>query len=628
MCGLIAISTPDVSGYEISAGLRTIRHRGPDDDGIFVSDGRDCALGHQRLAILDLTSAGHQPMTDHSGRYTMVYNGEIYNFLELRAALEATYGPIAWRSQGDSEVLLEGYAREGSKFFSKLNGMFAFVIYDRAERETLVHRDPIGIKPLFITRQRGGVFLASELKAFRALGGLALTLRIESLADMMQFMFVPEPFTFYQEVTKVPPGALLRFRQGALVGEESIDLEPEADLGQTSEAELVERYREIFAAAVKRQIRADVPMGIMLSGGIDSSSVALECANAGARLERAFTIEIPSAESRFDMQSPDLPYTRSMADILGTPLEVITANPTMLDTLHQMASFLDDGIADPAAIASFLIFKRSSELGVKVQMTGHGADEYLCGYRRYPALQALQKFPNWSRPAFSAAAKVLPGSIPGRMNASYRRISRFISLAGKDESNRIVDLYTPGRDGYPAETLNGINNYDPSGALKDFYCQLDDIDSMQKLHEIDLKYDLRSLNLVYTDRTSMAFGVEARVPFLDFELVRFMEGIPREMKLRGGKTKYIHKEAFRERLPSEILGRSKAGFSLPIRSWLTSKSELIDHYFDLERLKATGLFDMNSLSNMIADVRSGSERYAIQIFALLCFLIWHESDGA
>jgi asparagine synthase (glutamine-hydrolysing) len=625
MCGLVAISAPDCTLYDLSAGLGTIRHRGPDDQGVFVSNGKDCALGHQRLSILDLTSAGHQPMTDHSGRYALVYNGEVYNFLELRLALEAAHGPIAWRSRGDTEVLLEGYAREGSKFFGKLNGMFAFAIYDRAERETLVFRDPIGIKPLFITRQRGGVFLASELKAFGALGGLTLTLRQESLADMMQFMFIPEPFTFYQEVTKVPPGELLRFRHGTLVGQECIGLEPEAGLGERSEAELVERYSELFAAAVKRQIRSDVPMGIMLSGGIDSSSVALECANAGARLERAFTIETPLAQSRFDMQSPDILYTRRMSEILGTPLEVITANPIMLDTLAQMGPFLDDGIADPAAIASFLIFQRSSELGVKVQMTGHGADEYLCGYRRYPALQALRKLPNWSRPAFSAAARIMPGAIPGKMNASYRRVSRLISLAGKTEADQILDLYSPSRDGYVTSILNIGDDYDPAWALKDLYGRLSNIESNDKLHEIDLAYDLRSLNLVYTDRTSMAFGVEARAPFLDFELVRFMEGLPSEMKLRGTETKYIHKEAFRKRLPRTIISRSKAGFSLPVRSWLTDKSEILDYYLDLERLKTTGLFDMNALSNVVADVRRGHERFSTHVFALLCFLVWHDS---
>lgn len=625
MCGLFALSGQHVTGINIDAAMASISHRGPDDRGQFRSRHGDVVLGHHRLAILDLSSASRQPMRDGSGRYTIAFNGEIYNFIELKADLERAYGAIEWKGHGDTEVLIEGYAREGDSFFRKLNGMYAILIYDERDRKLIVARDPVGIKPLFVAPFKSGIAFASELKAFRHIPNLELTLRPNSIADMMQFAFVPEPYTFYQEVTKVPAGALWHIRDDVIIKRDEIRLVADRGLTRLSEPDLVDQFRDILSAAVNRQCRSDVPVGIMLSGGLDSSSLALECKEQGRRLERAYVLATDNQAAKRDMQSDDLGYARQMAALIGVELDVIAADEKMLETLPHIAPFLDDGIADPAAIASYLIYKRSADQGFKVLLTGQGADEFLFGYRRYQATAALHKIPNIAQKVFGKASALVPSTVFGQLNAPLRRAKRLLSLMSKDEGSRIVDLYSVGNVRRQFGILPPALEQEPGRRLVDLYQNLAGADQLDRLHQLDIAYDLRSLNLVYTDRMSMACGVEARVPYLDFDLIRFLEGLPNRFKLRGETTKYIQKKAFKGRLPNEIIHRSKAGFALPIRSWLTGNSELVQDLVDEKLFRELGLFDMQAFGELKASVSLGHEDDAFQLFALICFRMWYES---
>jgi len=284
MCGIIAISSPVDRNISLKSSILEIHHRGPDDSGEYISSAGDCSLGQVRLSILDLSVAGHQPMADKSGRFVITYNGEVYNYRNLKSSLVKKYGDIDWRSETDTEVIIEGFAREGITFLDKLNGIFSLVIYDKQQRKMYVLRDPIGIKPLFVTTQNGVVYFCSELKGLLAIQDLNRTLRHKSLADQISFMYVPEPYTMYKEFNKVQPGVCFTYQYGSLISSVPLfsHLVP-VDTALSNENEAIEMLQETFSTAVQRQLVSDVPVSLFLSGGLDSSAIAISLPNSPAQ---------------------------------------------------------------------------------------------------------------------------------------------------------------------------------------------------------------------------------------------------------------------------------------------------------------------------------------------------------
>lgn len=628
MCGIVAISAPDTRRFSLDATLDVIAHRGPDDRGSHVSAGGDAALGQNRLSIIDLSCAGHQPMWDHSRRYVISYNGETYNFAALRAELEARHGAIPWTGTSDTEVVIEGFAREGIPFLDKLNGIFALAIYDTAEQVMHVLRDPLGIKPLIATEQHGGIFFCSELKGLLALPALQRTLRRESLAEQLAFMYVPEPHTLYREFHKVEPGVCFTYRAGKLLARTPLfawldDAPPIA-----GEAEAIDALRHAFAAAVDRQVVADVPVSLFLSGGLDSSAVADQAVRSGASIHDAYTIAFSDADRSLDAQSDDLHYARIMADRLGIDLKVIEADSDFLSMLPDLAGFMEDGFSDPAAINTYLICAGAGKQGIKVMLSGQGADEFLGGYRRYFAERALQRMPGFVRGALSATSGMLPANLPGKFNALNRRFKRFANLAAQPPRDRILGMYswaTPATIGglfaaplasHPGEQFQALLDGMPPG------------DCVDTLMAIDRQYDLLSLNLTYTDRMSMAVGVEARVPFLDFDLVRVMNAIPASLKVKGRQGKYIFKKAMEPQLPHEIIYRSKAGFGLPIRAWMDKRNDLLDRYLNRARIEAQGIFNADAIERIRGEQAAGAADHANTLLTLLTQQISLEKLGA
>jgi asparagine synthase (glutamine-hydrolysing) len=614
----------EASGAGGRLALSAIRHRGPDDAGWYLSTEKDAFLGHARLAIIDLSPAGRQPMADASGRYLLCYNGEVYNFLELRRQLEHRYGTIAWRGSSDSEVIVEGFAREGIPFLDRLNGMFALVIYDTQERLLHVLRDPIGIKPLFVTDQDGGSVFCSEIKGLLAVPGLRFELRVAALAEQLAYMYVPEPLTPYHQIRKVEPGVCFTYRNGAVVSIRRLfgHLQPEEML--TNENDAVESLRNAFDAAVKRQMTADVPMSMFLSGGLDSSAVALYAVQAGGVVKDAYTIAFNASDQRYDMQSSDLHYARIMADRLGIKLNVITAEENFLGLLPQLVGFMEDGFSDPAAICTYLISAAARRDGVKVLLSGQGADEYLGGYRRYLAEQGLAALPAPLRGLLGALHGLFPASLPGRFNGINRRLRRLTQLAGLSSQARLRSMYTWSDEA----TVRSLMLHDQgNGAVAAFdacAARNADTDTLRTMMAVDQKYDLLSLNLCYTDRMSMAASVEARVPFLDFDLVRTMNAIPMAMKVRGGRGKHVFKRAMTPALPHEIVYREKAGFGLPIRAWLRRGSALVDHYLDGARLQRQGLYNTAAVRSLLDAQFSGRADHSHTLLTLLCQQLWLE----
>jgi asparagine synthase (glutamine-hydrolysing) len=625
MCGLVAISSVSGQSFSLDKPLQAIRHRGPDDSGAFASQAGDCHLGHVRLSILDLSTAGRQPMTDTSGRFVISYNGEVYNFATLRSGLEQRHGPIAWRSGTDTEVIVEGFAREGRRFLGRLNGIFALAIYDADKRLMHVLRDPLGIKPLFVTEQSAGAFFCSELKGLLALPSLSRTLRLESFADQLAFMYVPEPHTLYNEFRKLEPGICFSFREGQRVGAQALFAHLRDPLNSSSEREATERLRAILAAAVERQLVADVPVSLFLSGGLDSSAIAAQASRAGANIKDAYTISFSREDRRRDAQSDDLRYASLMATQLGLNLRVIPATANFIELLPKLITFMEDGFSDPAAINTYLICAAARDAGVKVMLSGQGADEYLGGYRRYPAEKYLSRLPPTLFSTLAVLSRLASRAMAEHYNGASRRLARFASLTKLPRETRLLGMYTWTAPAIMRDLLLDPKPWRGGAEFKASFDSFANDHILDAMMKVDQHYDLMSLNLCYTDRMSMAAGVEVRVPFLDFDLVRLMNSIPHRLKVKGSEGKYLLKKALEPLLPREIIYREKAGFGLPIRAWLRNHNDFVNTYLSEARIERQGIFRSSAVRRILDEERRGIADHANTLFTLLCQQIWLEA---
>lgn len=626
MCGIVAVSSSQAESFSLSPVLHSISHRGPDDNGHWASTAQDCHLGHVRLSIVDLSSNGHQPMTDASGRFVMVYNGEVYNFQALKSALETAHGTISWRSHSDSELIVEGFAREGADFLSKLNGIFALAIYDSYEQRLLVLRDPMGIKPLYFTAQNGSVYFCSEVKGLLAFPNIQRTIRKQSLADVLTFMYVPEPYTMYNEIHKVEPGQYICFERGIQVASGWLfnHLTEPMDLG--TDDEMIEQFQEVFSKSVQRQLMGDVPVSLFLSGGLDSSAVAYETVTHGADVKDAYTIAFNSEDAKYDGQSDDLHYAKVISDKLDIKLNVIEAKQNLLEMLPELSPYMEDGLADPACINTYIIAKAARDNGVKVMLSGQGADEFLGGYRRYMAEKMYRTLPNLLLKGLAVGGKLIPNSVPGRFNDKVRRLKKLTNTAALPEAERLLSLYLWNTPKVMAGLFQDSSDISIGQSHIDLFSQHQNLDIVDAMMKVDQKYDLMSLNLAYTDKMGMMAGLEARVPFLDFELIKLMNSVPVGMKLRSGTQKYILKKAMEPYLPHEVIYRQKAGFALPIRAWLKAPSELTKHYLDSERIRRQGIFNPQALASICQEQFSGQRDHTYMLFAMLSLQIWLDAN--
>lgn len=626
MCGILGVSSLHFTRFDLKNQISNIAHRGPDDVGVYYSNGNDVQLSQVRLSIIDISSAGHQPMFDESGNYMLVYNGEIYNFQDLKVYLEAKYGIIPWKSSSDSEVIIEGFAREKASFFEKLNGIFAILIYDIKEELLHVIRDPLGVKPLYYSSQHGDVFFCSELKGLLGFKNLKRTVRYQSLSDQLSFMYVPEPYTMYNEFFKVERGVHFTYRNGQKISETKMFTDMRIEELHSDENELIELFQNTFSKAIGRQIISDVPMSLFLSGGLDSSAVAYESIKQGARIHSAYTISYSKKDLQLDSQSEDLFYAEKVAKQLNLDLKVIEAEPDFMELLSDLIPFMEDGISDPAAINTYLICKRAREDGVKVMLSGQGADEYLCGYRRYMAEKYLENMPAIVNKILRSSNILMPNNLPGSLNAFSRRLKRLALSAGQEEGDRLKGYFMLGSPAQIKKLFVNAEKINPGIDLELFFAKNQKMSNLNRLLAADQEFDLTALNLSYTDKMSMMVGVEARVPFLDLELVRLMNSLPLNLKLKGKTQKYILKKSMEGKLPDEIIYRSKAGFALPIRSWFKQKNTFIEYYFNRDRIQNQGIYNADEITLLYKDQLYGKKDNAYILFAILCQQIWLEKN--
>jgi asparagine synthase (glutamine-hydrolysing) len=623
MCGLVGFSGKADAAH-LRAALRTIEHRGPDDSGVFESTSRGVALGHARLSIIDLSPLGHQPMSSCDGQVVIAFNGEIFNYRELRQQLQAT--GYQFRGHSDTEVLLNLYMAYGEGLLPMLNGMFAFAIWDASRGAMLLARDDMGVKPLYYATADRSVFFASELKALLAFPQVPRTLDPAAIRDHLTYLWAPAPRTLLSGVRKLEPGHAMRLRSGAIERHwrwaEHPAMQPTRP---RSAAQAVEEVRAAVERAVTRQMVADVPVGAFLSGGLDSSAVVAFARKAqpGAALQ-CFTIAMDAQAQRVEGLVSDLPYAREVARHLGVELHEVHALPSLADELPRMVWHLDEPQADPAPLNVLAISRLARESGIKVLLSGAGGDDIFTGYRRHYALLAgrhLAQLPLAVRRAIAAGASRLPAG-----NVLTRRLRKGLTNADLSGDTRIASLFEWTEASWVNRLLSpelretSLHPNPLIASLADLPASTPDLNRM--LH-LECRHFLADHNLNYTDKMSMAAGVEVRVPLLDKDLVRLAFSLPLEFKQRGRQGKWVLSEAMRGVLPDPVLNRPKTGFALPLRSWLKGPLQpLMRDTLSAAAIRRRGIFDAAGVQQLMDADAAGRVDGAYALLAVLCTELW------
>jgi asparagine synthase (glutamine-hydrolysing) len=649
MCGINGIITSDPQ-EPMRAMQECLEHRGRDDEGVWTSQpiddaGRRACLGHRRLSIIDTSSAGHQPMLSTGGRFVVSLNGEIYNYRELREELRAK--GHQFRTQSDTEVLLAAWAEWGVECLPRLNGMFAFAMWDGRERVLSLVRDRVGIKPLYYAELSGdvggstqdacgprGVVFASEAKAILASGLIKAELDQQSLHQFLTFLWVPDPNTLFRGIKTVPPGHVVTVRDGELRIHEWWDLSFDDIEEGRSEAWWRERTLETLDRVVNLEMVADVPLGSFLSGGIDSSGiVAMMKQHSGGRPIQTYTIGMEAEDLRYDIIPDDVEWARRVSRHLSTDYHEIMLQPQVAELLPKLVYHMDEPAID-MAIPSYLVSRAARE-NLTVMLSGMGGDEVFAGYPRQLAMKIASAFDPipqlLRRPLMKTIDRALPGGRPGKLTAPLRNAKKFARSAALDFENRYLGFGTYFTDQakqnlYTDEMRGATAGVDPYAAHRRYFARVRDAAPLNQLLYVDLKTFLPCLNLITTDKTSMASNLEVRVPFLNRDLLEMAARMPPDLKLHGFKRKYILKRALEQVLPHEVIWRKKAGFGAPIRSWLRGALRpMIDELLSEESVKRRGLFQPAEVQRIIAANLSGREDYNLQVFQLLTLELWQRA---
>jgi len=633
----------------------SIAHRGPDGDGAVMlpagNGGVTTGLAHRRLAIIDVSAQGRQPMTVACSRcgcgshhdLSLIYNGELYNFRDLRRTLE-TKGH-RFHSATDSEVLLHLYAEHGTAMLEQLDGIFAFAICDgRAsgrspgveKGDLFIARDQLGVKPLYHTTANEGFLFASELKALLQHERLARTLNSAALHQHLALLWTPAPQTLLTGVYKLPPAHALIVRDGAIARDWCYYDLPYGDRPPVrgSEGDVARELHDLVARAVTRQMVADVPVGAFLSGGLDSSAVVAMMRRAHPERDiTCYCIGFPG-DGAVEGTPADLPYARRAASRIGVNLYEIEVQPDIIRHLEDMLYFLDEPQADPAPINALLIARQARHDGIPVLLSGTGGDDIFSGYRRHHAL-LLERYWSWLPHATRAGiGRSARAAAAGRSNArmashAFRRLVKMFSFADSTGDERIASYFLWSTDELRRSLYSSALAHETAGEVTaaPLIESLGRIprerDPLNRMLYLEAKHFLADHNLNYTDRMGMAAGVEVRVPLLDRALVEFATRIPSSMKQHGHTEKAIFKKAMEPDLPRDVIYRRKSGFGAPLRSWLRSElRERVDDTLSQESLRARGLFDPAAVQRLVSLDRAGRVDGGYTIFALMCVELW------
>ena len=623
MCGIAGFFGPEenLDSAERRETLKRmcdiIEHRGPDDEGFYTEGG--VALGMRRLSIIDLVT-GHQPISNEDGSIWIVFNGEIYNFCELRDDLVAR--GHTFQTQTDTEAIVHLYEEYGEACVERLRGMFGFAIWDRRERKLFLARDRVGKKPLHYSLAGDTLVFGSEIKSLLQHPDVARDVNIEAISDFLSFGYVPDPQTAFRGITKLPPGHTLTFKNGRL----STRCYWDFDYRQADEAEdgrderyYVERLRELIAESVRLRLVSDVPLGAFLSGGIDSSTVVAMMARQMDRPVKTFSIGF--SESSFD----ELHHARITARHFNTDHHEFVVTPDVCKIVEEIVWHHDEPFGDVSSIPTYMVSKMARE-HVTVILSGDGGDELFAGYERYLIdrdRRVFERIPGFiRRNLMLRASRALPRAVYGKnflRNVALEGDARYVdSLSYFDEDAK--------RELLSAEIRRALGGRDSSSGFRQLLNVPHSAKHIDRLLYLDSKTYLPGDILTKVDRMSMAHSIEARVPLLDHRLIEFVETIPASMKLRGRMTKHILKQAVRGLVPDQIIDRPKQGFGVPIAKWFNN--ELRDMLHDTltdSRTRQRGYFNHQSVEAILDEHVRGRRDNSRHLWGLLTLELWQRT---
>jgi asparagine synthase (glutamine-hydrolysing) len=605
----------------------TIAHRGPDDTGTYRDPERGIGLAHRRLSIIDLSPAGHQPMWDTNKRAVIVFNGEIYNYRELRSDL--INSGVRFRSHSDTEVLLNLYLRDGESMLSRLNGIFAFAIWDAKTDSLFLARDGLGVKPLYYAQTSKGFLFASEMKALLKDSGVAKDIDPLAVISYLTYLWCPAPHTMLECVKKLEPGHGMRVRGGSIERVWGFyDLPYQQAVNPISVQDAVNQVQQTLRQAVQRQMVADVPVGAFLSGGLDSGAVvAFAREFAGSARLQCFTIGFNGPGANEEGMTEDLPYAQRLARHLDVDLNTIYVGPEMVNHLEKMIYHLDEPQADPAPLNVLFISELARSSGIKVLLSGAGGDDIFTGYRRHYALMQ-EKYWAWMPGSARSRIRRFAERLPLNKPAS-RRFAKAFRYADLEGDERIASYFYWSPPHLVSRLCKPVleNNDSPHSATSLLISSLARIPTstprLNRMLYLESKHFLADHNLNYTDKMSMAAGVEVRVPLLDPDMISLAARLPVGYKQRGRTGKWIFKKAMEPYLPRDVIYRPKTGFGAPLRYWLRNPLRpVVDDVLSKESLQRRGIFDPSEVCNLIAMDRVRKTDGAYTIFALMCVELW------
>ena len=609
MCGICGIATTrgTVDPARLAAMSETLVHRGPDSEGSFVDGG--VGLAARRLAIIDLQT-GDQPIGNEDGRIQVVQNGELYNYRELRRDLERAGHTFA--TDGDTEVLVHLYEEHGLDFAERLRGMFSVALWDAQRRRLVLARDRYGIKPLYYREAGGELAFASELRALPR-GELDL----DAIEAFLAFNCIPGPLTVFREIRKLPPGHVLSWQDGRL------ELTPYArpapvsaeDVRHVDEAELTEELRARLRDSVRAHLVADVPVGVLLSGGIDSAALTALAADESAGPVRTFSIGFE--ERSFD----ELGDARLVADRYGTRHEELVLRPDAALLLPALAEAFDEPFADSSALPTYLVSKLAAE-DVKVALSGEGGDELFGGYYTYTADLLALRYGGLARFARPLVERLPSSSAKASFDYKAKRFVRAAHLPPLERHHAWKEIFSAEAR---AELTARHSDFDPVDLLRTRFAETKGAELLARLQDVDLGVYLVDDLLVKTDRASMAHSLEARVPFLDPIVTNFASGLPTERKVRGLRKKVLLRKAVAPLVPAPLLRRRKRGFSIPAAAWLRGELEpFARDTLSADAIRRQGFFDPGAVRRVLDDHVSGKQDLSRQLWGLLALTLWHE----
>jgi len=613
MCGIAGFYSfhKKYSDTDLKKMTDRIAHRGPDADGFYTDAESGVGLGHRRLSILDLSTAANQPMQSHDGRYFIVFNGEVYNFQEISQQLG-----IQCRTTSDTEVILEAFIMKGPEFVHLLNGMFAIVIYDSKEKALYIFRDRLGVKPVLYYWQNGDFVFASEIKAILTIDEInrTKTTKKESVYTFLYSGYIPEPHTIYTEIARLPAGsyAVIRDRKMTITSywrpEDKVTAEKVTDF-ETAKRQL----NELLTSSVKYRMISDVPFGVFLSGGIDSSAVAAIAQSVSKESIKTFSIGVK------DKELDESAYARSVSDYLKTDhYEFMVSERDSLDLVERVLTAYDEPYADTSAIPTMLVSKLARQ-HVTMALSGDGGDELFMGYGAYAWAERLQANPMLRilRQPISVAFSM--------MNARYKRVGGLLDYP--DPARIKSHIFSQEQYFFSEKELHGMLTPSyiwPLQFDEQFHNLGRKLSAREEQALYDIKYYLKDELLIKVDIASMQFSLEAREPFLDYRLVEFALNLDEKLKVYNGVSKYLLKEVLYSYVPRQLFDRPKKGFSIPMATWLHRDLKfLVDRYLSKASIESAGFVKYEKVKDLVNRFEKGQDFLFNRIWALIQLHKWN-----